>query len=312
MVKEPTIRLVKSAHLRATLILPCLFGGLSTVGSAQELVPAAYTPAPVGVNLVTIAGVYSNGDVSFDPSLPVEDVRARIYAWSVGYARTFGFFGRAANFAVQLPYVAGDLEGLYIGEQTSVERSGLADAVLRFGFNLFGVPAMEPEEFAGYRPRTLLGGSLLVRAPTGEYDPSRLINIGANRWGFKPEIGLAHVAGKWVFDVYLGAWLFTENSDFYGGQTRVQESILSTQAHVRYVFGRGSWVALDGNFWHGGRSRVDGIANDDLQNNSRFGLTAAWQVAPRHGLRLAASRGAFTRIGGDFNSVGLSYSYNWM
>jgi hypothetical protein len=312
MVTELMISRLGSGRRRVAFILSCLFGSLSTAAHAQELFPAAYTPAPVGINLVVLTGGYSKGEVSFDPSLPVEDASARIHAWSVGYGRTFGFFGRAANVTVIAPYVVGDLEGVYIGEQTSLERSGPADVVLRFGVNFLGVPAMDREAFGGYRPRTLLGASLLVRAPTGEYDPSKLINIGANRWGFKPEVGVAHVVGKWAFDAYLGDWFFTDNSDFYGGKTRIQDPILSTQAHVRYLVSREFWVALDGNFWRGGRTKVEGVANDDLQRNSRIGLTAAWQVAPKHGLRLAASRGAFTRIGGDFTSMGVSYSYTWM
>jgi hypothetical protein len=171
---------------------------------------------------------------------------------------------------------------------------------------------MDREAFGSYRPRTLLGASLLARVPTGEYDPSKLINIGANRWGFKPEVGIAHVVGKWAFDAYLGGWFFTDNSDFYGGKTRTQDPILSTQAHVGYRVSPEFWAALDGNFWKGGRTKAEGVANDDLQRNSRIGLTVAWQVAPQHGLRLAASRGAFTRIGGDFTSIGVSYNYNWM
>ena len=126
------------------------------------------------------------------------------------------------------------------------------------------------------------------------------------------EVGVAQVVGKWAFDAYLGGWFFTDNSDFYGGKTRIQDPILSTEAHVRYLFSRKVWAALDGNFWVGGRTKVEGVANDDLQRNSRVGLTVAWQVAPGHGLRLAGSRGAFTRIGGDFTSIGVSYSYTWM
>jgi len=297
---------------RATLILSCLSLCLPGMGVSQELVPAAYTPAPVGINLVTVAGGYSSGDVSFDPSLPVEEASARIHAWSFGYGRTFGLLGRAANLTVITPYLVGDLEGVYIGEQTSVERSGPADALIRFGVNLFGAPAMDRASFSNFRPGTLIGTSLLIRAPTGEYDPTKLINLGANRWGVKPEIGLVHMVGKWAFDAYLGGWFFTDNTDFYGGQTRRQDPILSTQAHVRYRVNQEFWTALNGNFWHGGRTRVEGVANDDLQSNSRVGLTVAWQMAPQHGLRLVASRGAFTRIGGAFTSVGLSYSYTWM
>jgi hypothetical protein len=294
------------------LWLFCLVGLAPQAVLAQELVPAAYTPAPVGVNLVTLSGGYSSGDVSFDPSLPVEDASARINALSVSYGRSFGLVGRSATVTVIAPYVKGDLEGVYIGEQTYVERSGPGDALVRLGVNLFGAPAMDLEAFRRYRPRTLVGTSLIVRAPTGEYDSSKVINIGTNRWGFKPEIGVVQVVGKWAFDAYVGGWYFTDNTDFLGGQTRTQDFIFSTQFHARYFFKRTLWGAADANFWRGGQTAVDGVSNDDLQRNSRVGLTFAWQVAPRHGLRFAASRGAFTRIGGDFSSIGLSYSYSWM
>lgn len=295
-----------TALLSSLVLLPAM------TATAQELVPAAYTPAPVGVNLVTLSGGYSSGDVSFDPSLPVEDASARISGSSVSYGRTFGFVGRAATVTVIAPYVTGDLEGVYIGEQTYVERSGPGDAIVRLGVNLFGAPAMDLEAFRSYHPRTLVGASLIVRAPTGEYDSSKVINIGTNRWGFKPEIGVVQVVGKWAFDAYVGGWYFTDNTDFLGGKTRTQDFIFSTQFHARYFFKRTLWGAADANFWRGGQTAVDGVPNDDLQRNSRVGLTLAWQAAPRHGLRLAASRGAFTRIGGDFSSIGLSYSYSWM
>ncbi len=290
----------------------CVAGVLSTPVFAQELVPAAYTPAPVGVNLLSLAGGYSSGDLSFDPSLPVSDASADINTWTLSYGRTFSAFGRAATVTAIVPWVVGDLEGVYLGEQTYVERSGLADSVLRVGVNLFGAPAMDVMAFRTYRPSTLVGASLIVSAPTGEYDPSKLINIGTNRWGFKPEIGAVQVVGRWAFDFYVGGWFYTTNTDFYGGRTREQDPIFSTQAHVRYFVNRDIWAAIDGNFWRGGQTSVDGVTNDDLQRNSRVGLTVAWTVAPHHGLRIAASRGAFTRIGGDFSSIGLSYNYTWM
>ena len=151
----------------------------------------------------------------------------------------------------------------------------------------------------------------MVRAPNGQYDSTRLINIGANRWGFKPEFGVVHVMGKWAIDAYVGAWFFTTNSDFFGGTTRKQKSIFSTQFHLRYLFRRGLWAALDAKFWYGGEATIDGTGSDDLQNNSRIGLTVSWQVWKSHSLRFAASRGAFTRIGGDFTSVGVAYGYSW-
>ena len=146
----------------------------------------------------------------------------------------------------------------------------------------------------------------------GEYDSSKLINIGTNRWTLKPELGFVQVVGRWAFDVYLGGALFTTNHAFFGGQTREQDPIVQTQAHVRFLIRPTLWAAVDGNFWRGGRTTIDGVERDDLQRNSRIGLTVSWQAARHHGLRLAASRGALTRIGGDFDSCGLSYTYSWL
>lgn len=279
---------------------------------AQELIPAAYTPAPVGVNLVSIASFYNDGDIAFDPTGPIEDGSGRILVSTLSYGRTLGLFGRSTTVTAVLPYVLGDLKGLYLGEPAAAERSGVGDFALRIGVNLYGGKAMTLTEFKSYRPKTLVGASLLVTAPTGQYDPTRLINIGTNRWSFKGQVGVVQVMGRWALDAYVGATVFTDNSDFAGGLVRDQAPIYSCQVHVRRAFSRTLWGAADANLWHGGKTVLGGRRSDDLQHNSRVGLTFAWQVAPRHGLRFAASRGAFTRIGGDFNSFGVSYSYTWM
>ena len=285
--------------------------GAAPRAGAQELIPAAYTPAPVGVNLISVASYINRGDLAFDPSGPIEDAYGEIVISSLTYGRTLGLFGRSATLTAILSYVVGDLEGLYYGEPASANRSGTGDLNLRLGVNLYGAPAMTLQEFMEFRPKTMIGASLIVRAPTGQYDPTRLINIGTNRWGFKPEVGVVHVMGRWAIDAYVGGWFFTDNTDFFAGLTRSQDPILSTQFHVRRLFRRGLWAAIDANYWWGGKSSLNDVEGDDLQNNSRVGLTFAWQVWKNHSLRFAASRGAFTRIGGDFDSFGLSYSYSW-
>jgi len=288
-----------------------LLAGLSTTAFAQELVPAAYTPAPYGVNLVSLAAMYNSGDMSFEPSAPIEDADAQIFSSSLTYARTLNFAGRSANILVTVPYVLGDIEGLYLGDPASAHRSGIGDVAVQGAVNLFGAPAMNPKEFGSYRARFLIGTSLLVKGPTGQYDSSKLINIGTNRWSFKPEVGFVFVVGSWALDAYVGGWFYTDNTDFLGGATRKQDPMLSTQAHVRYRFSPTVWAAVDGNFWVGGQSTVDGIVNDDEQRNSRVGATVVMRVGRGHSLRAAVSRGAFTRIGGDFDSVGVSYGYSW-
>ncbi len=289
-----------------------LSGGLANPAFAQELVPAAYTPAPYGINLLTFATAYRSGDVTFDPAVPIEEASARVTATSLGYARTFSVGGRSANIGVIAPYVVGHIEGIYIGEQAFADRSGLGDLGFRLAVNLFGAPAMSPKEFQAFKPRTMIGTSLSVMAPIGEYDPSKLINISTNRWAFKPEIGVVHVMGRWALDAYVGGSFFTDNTDFFGGMTKKQDPILSTQMHIRYLFKRGLWGAIDGNFWRGGQTTVDGAVNDDKQHNSRVGLTVSINLGRGQSLRFAASRGAITRIGGDFTSIGASYGYSWM
>jgi hypothetical protein len=282
------------------------------VAEAQELIPAAYTPAPFGVNFVSLSLTSNRGDLAFDPSGPIDEAKGDISTGVLTYARTLNLFKRSASATVIVPYLAGDLEGLFLGEPAAVNRSGTGDLALRLGVNLLGGPAMSPRDFATYKPRTLVGASLTVKAPTGQYDPTRLINIGTNRWSFKPEIGVVQVMGKWAVDAYVGVWFYTDNSDFFGGTTRRQDPVYSSQVHLRYLVRRGLWAALDGNFWYGGKATIAGQVGDDLQRNSRVGLTVSWQVKKQHNLRFAVSRGAFTRIGGDFDSFGLSYGYSWM
>jgi hypothetical protein len=297
--------------LRRALLSLAALGVLALGAGAQELLPGAYVPAPVGLNFVNMAGGYSRGELSFDPSLPVEDGRAHITAFSLGYVRSIAIAGRSAQIAIIEPYVVGHVQGVLSGEFAEADRSGFGDLGMRGAINLLGAPAMTPQEFAARKPQTSLGASLAVIAPAGEYFPDKLINIGANRWAFKPELGLTVPLGRWQFEWYVGGWFFTTNDNYFGGKVRQQDPILSTQVHFWYTFRPGLWLALDANYWRGGRTTVNGLEHDDLQSNSRVGLTLALPVARLQSLRFTISRGAFTRIGGSFTSVGASYTYGW-
>lgn len=294
-----------------------LLGGLlalllvSTPSAAQELEPGAYWPIPTGVNILTVANSFNTGDVAFDPSGPIDDARAKVNTTALSFTRAFGLAGRSANAGVALPIVAGHIEGLYLGQPTDVDRFGQGDLRIRLGVNLYGAPAMTPREFATYRGRTLAGVSLVVAPPLGQYDSSKLVNIGTNRWSFKPEFGLSHVFGRWVLETMAGVWLFTDNTEFVGGRTREQDPIAAFQAHLTYRFTPSMWLAADGNYYTGGRTTVGGQQNFDLQRNSRIGATFSRALAPRHAIRVAVSRGAYTTIGADFTSIAVGYNYAW-
>ncbi len=279
--------------------------------AAQELEPGAYSISPVGVNIVVASYNFSEGDVTFDPALPVEDAVATIHTTIFSYVRSVNVLGRSGNTAIVAPYSVGHLEGLYVGEFTEVDRSGFRDPLVRFSVNLYGAPAMDLKEFASYRQRTNVGVSLLAALPLGEYDPTKLINLGSNRFSFKPEIGLSHAFAKWTVEVYGGIWLFTDNQDFFGGKTREQAPLSSVQLHVLYTFKPRLWLAVDANYYRGGQTKVDGRLNLDFQKNSRLGATFSYPLGPRQSLKVAFSRGAYTTIGADFTSVVAGYQVLW-
>ncbi len=279
---------------------------------AQQLEPRAYSPNPTGMNFAGVSYTYQTGDVVFDASLPFSNVTANINAASLVYIRTFGLFGRSASAGLVVPYAWGSVQGDVQEEFRQIHRSGLADMPLRLSVNLLGGPAMTVGEFAARKPSTTLGFSLFVVAPTGQYDPSKLINIGSNRWSFKTEFGYSHPMGHWLVEVYGGAWFFTTNSDFFGGQTRTQEPVGTIQAHVSYNFRPRLWVAADYTYYWGGKSTVNGVRNADLLANSRVGLTVAVPVTRGQSVKFAWSKGASTRIGANFSTYALAYQFLWL
>jgi len=291
--------------LLATAVLP-----LSAL-HAQQLTPNAYAPSPTGANVAIAADNYSTGDVAIDESLPVQDIHAAINAVTLGYARTLGILGHYANVAFGVPYVHAHVSGLYLGQYQAVHPDGFGDPQLLVSVNVYGAPALTPRQFAAYHPQTIVGVSLIVVAPLGHYDDTKLINIGSNRWSFKPEVGLSHTRGSWTLEADVGAWFFTDNTDFARGQLRSQEPIGAVQLHATYSIKPQMWVSLDGTYYTGGRTTINGQQNYDLQKNSRVGFTLALPLTRFQALKIAYSRGARTRIGGDFDTLGVSYQYLW-
>jgi hypothetical protein len=296
---------------RAELLFLLVILAFAAEAGAQDLVVGAYAPAPVKVNVATFVYSFNKGDMTFDPALPVEDGKATIHAGAVGYSRSLNLAGHFSTLGVFFPIFDGTVQGLLAGKFESRTRQGLGDLAMRFAVNLVGAPAMTPKQFAAYRQTTIVGFSLGVVAPTGQYDPSRLINLGTNRWAFKPEVGLSRRRGHWTVEVAGGGVFFTDNSNFNNGATRGQAPIAAIQGHVMYTIRTAFWVAADGNFWRGGRTTVNGVESTLEQRNSRVGFTFAVPIKNRQ-IRIACAFGAYTRIGGDFATIGVSYSHAWM
>jgi len=183
---------------------------------------------------------------------------------------------------------------------------------VKFSMNLIGGPALSKEEFPTYKPRALLGASVTVVMPTGQYDPRRLVNIGSNRWSFKPEMGLSKPFGSWTIELVGGVWLYTTNNEFFGGVRRGQQSLLSLQSHVIYTIRRRMWAAFDANYYAGGRTVVNDLVNEDRQANSRLGGTFSLPLTQRQSIKVAFANGLTTRFGGDVRTVAVGWQYAWV
>lgn len=291
----------------------CVVAGLMQAAPvlAQELEPRAYVASPVGTNFIATNLAHASGQVLLDPSLPIADVQARIDSYSIGYARTFAIARRAANVAVVLPFARADIHGKVLDVPAEAHRSGVGDVRLRLAMNVLGGEALSPQAFARRPPSPTAGLSLSVIAPTGQYQPTRLINVGTNRWAFKPEAGVALPLGNWFTEASAGVWLFADNHDFFGGRRRSQEGLRVFQAHAGYRFTPGFWLAADIGHYAGGRTTLNGVAKDDRREDTRYGLTLSIPLGASWSTKLAWSNGLTTRSGGDFDVFSWTLQYRW-
>lgn len=284
-------------------------GGSSAL--AQEIEPRTYSNAPVGVNFLVAGYAYSEGGLSVDPSVPLTDANLKIHTTVFAYARTLNLWGRSGKFDVVIPYgwLSGD--ALYLGQPVEREVTGFGAPRFRLAMNFYGSPALSMKEFAHYQQDFIVGGSVQVGLPVGQYDADRLINLSSNRWFVKPELGVSKAWGPWTLELSTAATLFGDNEDFYGGQLREQDPVYSFQGHLVYSFQSGIWAAVTGTYFTGGRTTVGGVTKDDLQKSSRLGATLAFPVDRRHSIKLYASTGLSLRTGTDFDVVGAAWQYRW-
>jgi hypothetical protein len=300
------------SSLRIALMLLCLiFFALARTASAQELTPRAYWPAPHGTKIFVAGYAYSTGDIVTDPSLPLVGVDSRIGKGVLAYQQTTSIAGRTANVQFELPYVDGTTTGEFQGRPAGSDVSGIGDISATLSVNLMGAPSMTPTEFQAFRqnPKPILATSVRVVAPTGKYEPDKLINVGTNRWAAKLKLGyLQPMPGKWVLEMAAGVWFFQDNDEFLGG-TREQEPITALDLSMVKRFRPGFWGSIDANYYLGGRTTVDGSRLEDFQRNSRLGFSLGLPIEGRHAIKASYSTGVLTESGGDYNTIILNYLY---
>ncbi len=278
---------------------------------AQDFEPRQYANAPIGVNFIAAGPALTRLGFPLDPAVPLTDPKLNTYGAVLGYARVIRLGGQAAKVSVIAPYMWLDGTARYNGEVVSRKVDGLTDVKVRLAANLFGAPALGLKEFMAYKQDLVVGASLTMTCPTGQYDPERLVNLGANRWSFKGELGASQAVGKWILELSATAEVFTDNTEFYIGRTREQDPVYAGRGHVIRNFAKGMWASVDVTYYTGGSSTIDGTFRNDLQQNWRTGATFSAPLSKRHALRFNWSSGVYARTGNNFDQVALTWQYRW-
>src|SRR5210317_2073509 len=275
------IILLRNVILMKKLFVWCLcvflILGLPILCFAQELEPRRWSHLPTGKNFVGGGYAYSEADIFLDPVLRIEDGEMEMHTWALKYIRTFELLQKSARIDFTQAYQDGRYTGLLNGVPTSIKRSGLADSVLRFAINLYGAPPLEGKKFAAYRAKanveTVFGTALVVQLPTGDYMDDKLINLGTNRFTFRPQLGVVHNRGKWSMELTGAVYLYTDNDDFFNGNKLEQDPYYAIQTHLIYAFQPGFWASASAGYGHGGESKVNGEEKNDIRENLAWALS---------------------------------------
>ena len=305
------------------LMLAALCGALAGPLAAQDLAPRAYVITPVNSNALTLAWSFYDGGVNFNGAVPISGATGTYSVPIASLYHSFSFFGRSANVTASLPYGVGTFSGSLRGQEKSIYRSGLLDFSARLSVNLIGGPALTPKEFAKWKQKRILGASIKMIAPTGQYDPTKLVNWGINRWAFKPELGYSQRWGNIQVDGYGGVWFYTTNQASYSPPTpkpQTEEPIGSFEGHLSYdasklsrLKSKRAWASLDGNFWWGGVTALSGIRNlATKQTGSRIGGTFSLPFTAHQSVKFSYSNGTYIRFGGNYQNVQVAWQYSWV
>jgi hypothetical protein len=284
---------------------------LSATTRAQDLEPRKYVNLPVGQNFLRVAGGYSWGEVELTPGLPLTDADLTLTGTSLAYLRTMDIAGKASSIDVYMGYFCASGSALRDGVRQGNDTCGNGDLKLRFSWNFIGAPAMPLDEFVHAAKEMVVGASVQVVAPVGQYDADRLLNIGANRWVLRPEMGVSLPIGKWGIEFSAGARFYQDNDEYLGDSTLAQDPVYNFQTHVVYDLSPRQWLSANLNYFFGGKTFVNDSPAQVKQENSRLGFTWNMALNSANVFQFSVNRGVITRVGNDSTTLSLAWLYRW-
>jgi len=241
----------------------------------------------------------------------LEDANIEAHSMILAYVHTLDLWGMSGNFSLVAPYACASGSAKFAGESRERNICGFGDPRFKLAINVYGAPALSLKEFADYKQDIIVGTSFQITPPAGQYDSTKLLNIGTNRWSFEPEIGLSKSVGHLTMELTAGATFYSDNTDYLEGHTLEIEPVYSIQGHIIYNLKSNIWCSLDGTYYWGGQTAINGVKGDTLQENTRVGATLSLPINRHNSVKLYASSGVSTRTGSNFDTLGVSWQYRW-
>ncbi|MDM9630273.1 transporter [Robiginitalea aurantiaca] len=279
---------------------------------SQDLEPRRWTPIPLGTHVLGAGYSYSSGDVFFDPLLEIEDVKVRAHSVVAKFVQPIKIANKLGTVSLLVPFSTADWTGLLSGDPAAVSRTGFADPRIRASLILTGPPAGNAAEIQKFRLEntvyTSFGVSLAVSVPIGEYFEDKLINLGGNRFVFRPQAGMIHTWGEWSFELTGSVFMYTRNPDFFNNSERRQRPTYTLQSHLVKQFKKGAWLSLSAGYGFGGESIINGQAAGDFRSNLLVSASYSFLIAKRQGLKLTyVHTEALENIGADTDNFILAW-----
>jgi hypothetical protein len=276
--------------VRGCLLLQ-FFLNFSSPCLGEELEPRRWAHLPIDKNFLGGGYAYTEADINFDPVLKIENGKMERHTWAAKYIRTFALFEKSARIDLLQAYQEGRWTGLLEGVPASVKRSGWSDTNLRFAINLYGAPPLQGKEYAAYRAarevETIIGAGLSVEFPTGNYMDDKLINLGTNRFTFRPQFGVLHSWGNWSLETTGLVALYTDNNEFFNENKLEQDPLYIIHCHLIYTFRPGVWAGVSGGYDYGGKSTVNGTNKNDLKQELAWAFSFGFPVSRHLGVKMS-------------------------
>ena len=272
----------------------------------------SYDNTPVGTNQVELAYTYVHANASLDTSIVVAGAKLNVNQGIINYTRYFGFFHHLMWVEAGVP-VAG-LSGSISGTNIQGSTTGAGDSAYAFAMLLKGGLALTTEQFNHYHPTTTLGLSLTMTAPTGSYQPNRILNLGSDRWSFKPELAWSHPFGrdqKWEFDAYANVLLYTDNTAYRGKEILRQDPLPGIEGHLSYSLTGNIWASFDTRYSFRGTTTVGEVPQDNAQQNLVLGTEMNISLNPRNTLIFEFAKAVVHNNGPAVVGFSVRYDYTW-